>query len=56
VNEAEAAAAAAGGDVDEMQLDSIAAALPDAAKMAKLTPVEFEKDDDRFHHWIKSCY
>ena len=47
VNEAEAAAAAAGGDVDEMQLDSIAAALPDVSTMSKLAPVEFEKDDDR---------
>lgn len=50
VNEAEAAAAAAGGDVDEMQLDSIAAALPAGSTLAgaKLSPVEFEKDDDTY--------
>ena len=48
VNEAEAAAAAAGGDVDEMQLDSIAAALPERSTLAKLSPVEFEKDDETY--------
>jgi ubiquitin-activating enzyme E1 len=58
VNEAEAAAAAAsGGDVDEMALDAIAAALPPPASLAKLHPVEFEKDDDSNFHmdFITAC-
>ena len=62
VNEAEAAAAA-GGDVDEMQLDSIAAALPERSTMAKLSPVEFEKDDETYapfssvhSAWVVLCF
>lgn len=57
VNEAEAAAAAAGGDVDEMQLDSIAAALPERSSLAKLSPVEFEKDDETYASFssVQSC-
>jgi len=57
VNEAEAAAAAAGGDVDEMVLDSIHKALPEVGSLGKLVPVEFEKDDDSNFHmdFITAC-
>jgi len=45
--------------VDEMQLDSIAAALPAGSTLAgaKLSPVEFEKDDDTNFHidFITAC-
>mmetsp|Transcript_47391 Transcript_47391/g.112774 ORF Transcript_47391/g.112774 Transcript_47391/m.112774 type:complete len:1011 (+) Transcript_47391:93-3125(+) len=59
VTEAEAEAAAAGVDVDDMALDKLAASLPPAADVAamRLTPIEFEKDDDANFHmdYIAAC-
>ena len=52
VTEAEAEAAAAGVDVDDLALDKLAASLPPAGDVAamRLTPIEFEKDDDANFH------
>lgn len=39
------------------QLDAIATALPEPASLSKLSPVEFEKDDDSNFHmdFITAC-
>ena len=52
VTEAEAEAAAQGVDVDDAALDKVAAELPPAKDVAamRLSPAEFEKDDDTNFH------
>ncbi|ODV79313.1 putative ubiquitin-activating enzyme [Suhomyces tanzawaensis NRRL Y-17324] len=50
--EAEEQAKAGSGSIDDQEIKSIAGSLPEPSTLAgfRLTPIEFEKDDDTNHH------